>query len=75
MKMVEVQTSQKQPIENKFRGKGKTGLFCPFRTGHYCNKNCGLYMESLGSCCMHGINWNLKKAVDQLEKIEENTRK
>jgi len=61
----------KQPIANKFLGKGKTGRFSPFREKHYCNKNCGLFMESLGSCCMHGINWNLKKMLDELKKIAE----
>jgi hypothetical protein len=49
-----------EPIANKFRGKGKTGLFCPFRQGHYCNKNCGLFCEGLGSCVFHAINLNLQ---------------
>lgn len=57
-----------EPISNKFRGKGKTGLFCPFRQGHYCNKNCGLYMEGLGSCVFHGINQNLRTLVEKSKK-------
>jgi len=62
---------EKQVIQNKYLGKGKTGRFCPFREKHFCNKNCGLFMESLGSCCLHGINWNLKKILDELEKTNE----
>jgi hypothetical protein len=59
-----------QPIPNKYRGKGKTGLFCPFRTGHYCNPNCGLFMEGLGSCVFHGINRNLQLLNQKEDKKE-----
>lgn len=62
----------KSVIAEKYLGKGKTGKYCPFRQGHYCNTNCGLFMESLGSCCIHGINWNLKKLNDVVGELKEN---
>lgn len=57
-----------EPIDNKFRGKGKQGLFCPFRTGHYCNANCGMYCIKLNSCVLHGINFNLQKLTEEIKK-------
>lgn len=60
---------EKEIISQKYLGKGKTGKYCGFREKHFCNKNCGMYMESLGSCCLHGINWNMKKILDELKKI------
>jgi hypothetical protein len=58
-------------IDNKFLGKGKQGRFCPFRTGHYCNKNCGLFMEGLSSCVLHGINLNLQRLTEGITKQEK----
>lgn len=60
----------KEIIANKFLGKGKTGRFCPFRTGHFCNKNCGLYCEGLGSCTFHAINLNLQRLNEKIEKLK-----
>jgi len=66
-----VEKPEKKPvIENKYLGKGKTGRFCPFRIQHYCNKNCGLFAEGLGSCCFHGINQNLRLIREALEKLK-----
>lgn len=59
-----------EQIPEKFRGKGKQGLYCPFRINHYCNKNCGLFCISLSSCVLHGINLNLQKLTDKIEKIK-----
>ena len=70
----------KQVIAEKYRGKGKTGLFCPFREKHYCNSNCGLFCTGLGSCVFHAINLNLQNLLEELKnkdglsKIQVNSR-
>jgi hypothetical protein len=60
--------TKKEEIPNKFRGKGKLGLYCPFRTGHYCNANCGMFCIKLSSCVFHGINLNLQKLIEAIDK-------
>ena len=69
---MEVKMNEEKPvIENKYLGKGKTGRFCPFRTQHFCNKNCGLFCEGLGSCVLHSIGWNMKQLLDEVKKVNE----
>lgn len=62
---------EKEIIQNKYLGKGKTGRFCPFREKHFCNKNCGLFMEGLGSCVLHGINLNLQRLTEKIDEIKD----
>lgn len=61
----------KEIIPEKFRGRGKMGLYCPFREKHYCNKNCGLFCVSLSSCVLHGINLNLQRLTEEIEKSKK----
>ena len=62
---------KKEIIPNKYRGKGKKGLFCPFRQGNFCNENCGLFCEGLSSCVLHGINLNLQLILEELKKDDK----
>ena len=61
---------EKQIIDNKYLGAGKKGRFCPFRTGNFCNENCGLYCIKLNSCVMHGINLNLQRMTEEITKLK-----
>jgi len=63
----EEKETEKQVIQNKYLGKGKTGRFCPFRIQHFCNKNCGLFCEGLGSCVLHGLNLNLQLILEEIK--------
>lgn len=64
---------EKQVIASKFKGKGKKGLFCPFRQGNFCNENCGLFCVALSSCVYHGINFNLQKLTEEITKLNLST--
>ncbi len=68
---METKDKGKEVIPEKYRGKGKQGLFCPFRQGHFCNKNCGLFCEGLGSCTLHAINLNLQRLTEAIKNKKE----
>lgn len=68
------ETDKKEVIPNKFKGKGKQGLYCGFRQGHYCNENCGMFCLKLSSCVLHGINQNLRVLVQEVKKLKENDK-
>ena len=62
---------EKEVIPNKYKGRGKKGLFCPFRQGNFCNENCGLFCIKLSSCVFHGINLNLQRLTEKLDEIKK----
>lgn len=63
-----MEEENKEVIPTKYLGKGKTGRFCPFREKNFCNKNCGLFCEGLGSCVLHGLNLNLQLLLEEIKK-------
>lgn len=44
--------------------KGNEGKWCPFRQGHYCGPNCGMFMVGMKMCVFHGINANLRNIAN-----------